>query len=87
VVGDAAIDEALTAFEYANSHKSIVGRRWMLDHDFLLLPDMYPEVKKLGLFLNSQYMHDAQLGKLILVAWHRPLADKMRDTPRLSLYL
>jgi hypothetical protein len=79
VVGDAAIDEALTAFEYANSKKSIVGRRWMMDHDFLLLPDMYPKVKKLGLFLNSQYMHDAQLGKLILVAWHRPLADKMEN--------
>jgi hypothetical protein len=79
VVGDAAIDEALTAFEYANSKKSIVGRRWMIDHDFLLLPDMYPKVKKLGLFLNSQYMHDAQLGKLILVAWHRPLADKMEN--------
>jgi hypothetical protein len=79
VVGDAAIDEALTAFEYANSKKSIVGRRWMIDHDFLLLPDMYPKVKELGLFLNSQYMHDAQLGKLILVAWHRPLADKMEN--------
>ena len=79
VVGDAAIDEALTAFEYANSKTDITKRRWMLDHDFLLLPDMYPKVKKLGLILNSQYMHDAQLGKLILVAWHRPLADKMEN--------
>lgn len=79
LVGDAAIDEALTAFEYANSRTSIVGRRWMLDHDFLLLPDMYPRVKKLYLFLNSQYMHEAQLGGLILTAWHRPLADKMEN--------
>ena len=79
VVGDAAIDEALTAFEYANGKTDITKRRWMIDHDFLLLPDMYPRVKKLGLMLNSQYMHDAQLGKLILIAWHRPLADKMEN--------
>jgi predicted amidohydrolase YtcJ len=78
-VGDAAIDEALTAFDYANSKADITKRRWMIDHDFLLLPDMYPTVKKLGLIMNSQYMHDAQLGGLILVAWHRPLADKMEN--------
>ena len=78
-VGDAAIDEALTAYEYANSKRDITKRRWMIDHDFLLLPDMYPRVKKLGLIMNSQYMHDAQLGKLILIAWHRPLADKMEN--------
>ena len=79
VVGDGAIDEALTAFEYANSKTDITKRRWMMDHDFLVVPDMYPRVKKLGLMLNSEYMHDAQLGKLILIAWHRPLADKMEN--------
>ncbi len=78
-VGDAAIDEAITAFEYANQHTDITKRRWMIDHDFLLLPDMYPKVKQLGLIMNSQYMHDAQLGGLILKAWHRPLADKMEN--------
>ncbi len=78
-VGDAAIDEALTAFDYANSQTDITKRRWMIDHDFLFLPDMYGKAKKLGLILNSQYMHDAQLGKLILAAWHRPLADKMEN--------
>ena len=76
VVGDAAIDEALAAFEYANAKTDISKRRWMLDHDFLLLPDHYPRVKKLGLIMNSQYMHNAQLGELILRAWHRELADK-----------
>jgi predicted amidohydrolase YtcJ len=74
-VGDAAIDEALEAFEAANRDKSIIGRRWMIDHDFLLLPRHYAEVKKLGLILNSQYMHNYQLGALILKAWKRPLAD------------
>jgi predicted amidohydrolase YtcJ len=75
VVGDGAIDEALTAFEYANAHKSIAGQRWMIDHAFLLKPDMYDKVNNLGVIVNSQYMHNAQLGKLILAAWHRPLAD------------
>jgi predicted amidohydrolase YtcJ len=75
-VGDAAIDEALTAFEYANARKSIVGKRWMIDHAFLLKPDMYDTVKRLGVIINSEYMHNAQLGKLILAAWHRPLADQ-----------
>ena len=74
-VGDAAIDEALDAFEYANAEKSIVGRRWMIDHAFLLRPDHYELVKKLGVIINSQYMHNYQLGELILRAWKRPLAD------------
>jgi predicted amidohydrolase YtcJ len=74
-VGDAAIDEALDAFEYANRQQSIVGRRWMIDHAFLLRPDHYDRVKNLGLIINSQYMHNYQLGELILRAWKRPLAD------------
>jgi len=75
-VGDAAIDEALEAFEVANKEKSIIGRRWMIDHAFLLVPRHYPEVKRLGLIINSQYMHNYQLGKLILAAWEKPLADQ-----------
>jgi predicted amidohydrolase YtcJ len=75
-VGDRAIDQALRSFEYANREKSIVGRRWMIDHAFLLLEDHLPKVKELGLIINSEYMHNAQLGKLILAAWKQPLADK-----------
>lgn len=75
-VGDAAIDEALEAFEYANSQTPIVNRRWMIDHAFLLGPQHYERVKKLGLIINSQYMHNYELGALILKAWKRPLADR-----------
>jgi predicted amidohydrolase YtcJ len=75
-VGDAAIDEALDAFEYANSQAPITGRRWMIDHAFLLGPQHYDRVKRLGLIINSQYMHNYQLGLLILKAWKRPLADR-----------
>lgn len=75
-VGDAAIDEALDAFEFANGETPIVKRRWMIDHAFLLGPQHYDRVKRLGLIINSQYMHNYQLGALILKAWKRPLADR-----------
>jgi predicted amidohydrolase YtcJ len=75
-VGDAAIDEALEAFEYANKEVPITGKRWMIDHAFLLGPQHYPRVKRLGLIINSQYMHNYELGALILKAWKRPLADR-----------
>jgi hypothetical protein len=75
-VGDAAIDEALDAFDYANSQTPITGRRWMIDHAFLLGPQHYARVKRLGLIVNSQYMHNYELGALILKAWQRPLADR-----------
>lgn len=75
-LGDAAVDEALEAFEYANRHTPITDRRWMIDHAFLLGPQHYERVKRLGLIINSQYMHNYELGKLILKAWKRPLADR-----------
>jgi hypothetical protein len=75
-VGDAAVDEALDAFEYANSKTPIGDRRWMIDHAFLLGPQHYDRVKRLGLIINSQYMHNFELGALILKAWQRPLADR-----------
>ena len=75
-VGDAAVDQALEAFEYANSQTPISGRRWMIDHAFLLGPQHYERVKRLGLIINSQYMHNYELGALILKAWKRPLADR-----------
>ena len=75
-VGDAAIDEALEAFEYANEQTPITKRRWMIDHAFLLGPQHYERVKRLGLIINSQYMHNYELGALILKAWKRPLADR-----------
>ena len=75
-VGDAAIDEALEAFDYANRETPITKRRWMIDHAFLLGPQHYDRVKALGLIINSQYMHNYELGKLIVKAWKRPLADR-----------
>jgi predicted amidohydrolase YtcJ len=74
-VGDAAVDQALDAFEYVNQTVPIADKRWTIDHAFLLRPDHYPRVKKLGVIINSQYMHNYHLGALILKAWKRPMAD------------
>ncbi len=78
VVGDAAIDRALNAYAFVNGKVQIKDRRWMLDHAFLLMPDHYAKVHELGLLVNSQYMHNYQLGALILEAWERPKADMMQ---------
>lgn len=74
VVGDAAIDQALDAYEHADRQKSIVGKRWSLEHAFLVRPDHYGRAKRLGLVINTQYMHNYSLGKLILDAWKEPMA-------------
>jgi predicted amidohydrolase YtcJ len=53
-VGDAAIDEVIEAYEAANADKSIVGRRWSLEHGFIPQPDQLPRMKKLALVISAQ---------------------------------
>lgn len=81
-VGDAAIDEVLAAYRHVNKTTPIADRRWMIDHAFLVLPDHYEDIKELGLIINSQSMHNYQLGEAILRAWKVPLAhmsERYRD--------
>lgn len=54
VVGDAAIDMVLDSYEKVSAEKSIVGRRWMLEHAFMAWPDHFPRMKSLGLILSVQ---------------------------------
>jgi predicted amidohydrolase YtcJ len=53
-VGDAAIDQVLAGYEAANAEKSIVGRRWGIEHGFIPQPDQFPRMKQLGLFISAQ---------------------------------
>jgi predicted amidohydrolase YtcJ len=53
-VGDAAIEEVLTAYEAANAEKSIVGRRWTVEHGFLPREDHFKRMKKLDLVISAQ---------------------------------
>ena len=47
-VGDAAIDLVLNAYEKANAERSIVDRRWSIEHAFIGRPDQLPRMKALG---------------------------------------
>jgi predicted amidohydrolase YtcJ len=53
-VGDAAIDQVLTAYEAAHAEKSIASRRWTIEHGFIPQPDQFPRMKALGLFISAQ---------------------------------
>lgn len=53
-VGDAAIDLVLNAYEKANAERSIVGRRWSIEHAFIGRPDHLPKMKALGLAISAQ---------------------------------
>jgi predicted amidohydrolase YtcJ len=53
-VGDAAIDLVLDTYERANARKSIVARRWSIEHAFIGRPDHLPRMRVLGVALAVQ---------------------------------
>jgi predicted amidohydrolase YtcJ len=53
-VGDAAIDEVLSAYEAADAEKSIAGRRWTIEHGFLPREEHFARMKKLDLVVSAQ---------------------------------
>ena len=53
-VGDAAIDLVLNAYEKANAERSIVDRRWSIEHAFIGRPDQLPRMKALGVAISAQ---------------------------------
>jgi predicted amidohydrolase YtcJ len=56
-VGDAAVDIVLNAYEAANKDDSIVGKRWAIEHGYLLHPEQMDRIKQLGLIMHSQTWH------------------------------
>jgi predicted amidohydrolase YtcJ len=53
-VGDAAIDEVLAAYEAADREKTIVGKRWTIEHAFIPRADHFPRIRELGLVISAQ---------------------------------
>lgn len=53
-VGDAAIDEVLAGYEAANAERSIVGKRWAIEHGFIPQEEHFARIKALGLFVTVQ---------------------------------
>lgn len=53
-VGDAAIDLVLDAYERANADRSILGRRWSIEHAFIGRAEHLPRMRAMGLALSLQ---------------------------------
>jgi len=77
-VGDAAIDEVLAAYEAADAEKSIVGRRWTIEHGFIPQADQFPRMKKLALVISAQD-HLYLAGPSLVTYWGA--ARAARTTP------
>ena len=75
-VGDAAIDQVLAGYEEANAEKSIVGKRWGIEHAFIGQPDHFPKMKALGLHLSVQD-HLYLAGPSLVKYWGAARAGRM----------
>jgi predicted amidohydrolase YtcJ len=53
-VGDAGLDQVLDAYETANAERSIAGKRWAVEHAFVVRPDQLKRLKKLDVILSVQ---------------------------------
>jgi predicted amidohydrolase YtcJ len=53
-VGDAAVDQVLTAYEKADADKPIAGKRWAIEHAFVVRPDLVDRMKAMNLMVSAQ---------------------------------
>lgn len=53
-VGDAAVDQVLTAYELADKDASIIGKRWAVEHAFVARPDLVKRMQDLKLMVSAQ---------------------------------
>ncbi len=53
-VGDAAVDQVLTAYELANKDKPLIGKRWTVEHAFVARPDLVKRMQDLKLMVSAQ---------------------------------
>jgi len=73
-VGDAAIDQVLSAYEAANKEKSIAGRRWSIEHAFIPREEHYEHINRLGILIAGQD-HLYLAGPSLLKYWGKERAD------------
>jgi len=74
-VGDAAIDMVLNSYEAANKDSSIVGKRWAIEHGYVLHPEQMDRIKALGLTMNMQTWHLYNLRRNFLQNYGRETAE------------
>ena len=74
-LGDAAIDFTLDAYEAADAEDSIADKRWSIEHGYLIQPEQYPRMKKLGLIIHPQTWHLYHLRRNFLDNYGQEYAD------------
>jgi predicted amidohydrolase YtcJ len=55
VQGDKTLDLVLDAYEAADQERSIIGRRWIVEHVPLVHPEQMQRIKRLGVMVSAQY--------------------------------
>jgi predicted amidohydrolase YtcJ len=53
-VGDAGVEEVLNAYEAANADSPIRGKRWSIEHAFVVQPEQVKRLSNLGIALSVQ---------------------------------
>jgi predicted amidohydrolase YtcJ len=82
-VGDAAIDLVLNAYEKANADRSIVNRRWSIEHAFIGRADHLPRMKALAVAISAQH-HLYLAGPSLVKYWG---AERAAITTPARMYL
>jgi predicted amidohydrolase YtcJ len=75
-VGDLAIDEVLAGYEAADAEQSIRGKRWTIEHAFIVEPDQFPRMKALDLVISAQN-HLYLAGPSLVTYWGAARANRV----------
>lgn len=74
--GDAALDEVLDAYDAADRDGPIVGKRWSIEHAFIVRPDQLVRLRRLGISLSVQN-HLYLAAPILEKYWGRVRADQV----------
>jgi predicted amidohydrolase YtcJ len=75
-LGDAAIDLVLTAYEAADAERPLAGQRWSIEHGYLLQPEHYARIGRLGLIVHPQTWHLYNLRRNFLANYGPEYANR-----------
>jgi hypothetical protein len=53
-VGDAAVEQVLSGYEQANADRPLIGKRWAIEHAFVIRPDLVKRMQELQLMVSTQ---------------------------------
>jgi predicted amidohydrolase YtcJ len=74
-LGDAAIDVVLDAYDSADKDSPISGKRWAIEHAYMLHPEQIERIKRLGLVIHPQTRHLYALHRDFLANYGKEYAD------------